>query len=151
MDTDDVRRNRATAGDRTPGEIIAAALGAVYVLIGIIGFFVTGGVNFAATNGEQLLGIFEVNPLHNIVHLAIGIALLGAFAAGAAATRAVATIIGAVYLLVGVVGFFITNSDANILALNTPDHFLHLATGAALLVAAAMTRPAGLRERATTT
>lgn len=143
----DTDRGRATTGDRTPGELIAAALGAVYVLVGIIGFFVTSGVGFAATKGNDLLGVFQVNPLHNIVHLAIGVALLAAFYAGAAATRAVATVIGAVYLIVGVAGFFVKGTDANILALNLPDHLLHLGTGAALLVAAALTRDAAVRAR----
>jgi hypothetical protein len=125
--------------DRSVGEIIAGALGVVYLLVGTLGFLVTAGVGFAATSGGDLLGIFEVNPLHNIVHLAIGVALVGAFVAGPSATRAVATIIGAVYLIVGVAGFVVTGSDANILALNLPDHLLHLGTAAALLVAAALT------------
>jgi hypothetical protein len=150
MDRDDNGRGRATTADRTPGEYIAAALGAVYVLVGILGFFVTGGVEFAATNGDKLLGIFEVNPLHNLVHLAIGIALLAAFYSGAAAVRAVATIIGAVYVILGIVGFFIEGEDVNILALNVPDHILHLASGAALLVAAALTRDASVTARRAT-
>jgi Domain of unknown function (DUF4383) len=141
----DTGRARARTADRTPGELIAAALGAVYVLVGIIGFLVTSGVEFAGTKGNDLLGIFEVNPLHNIVHLAIGVALLAAFYAGAAATRAVATVIGAVYLIVGVAGFFMKGTDANILALNLADHLLHLGTGAALLVAAALTRDTTVR------
>jgi hypothetical protein len=45
----------------------------VYTLIGILGFFVTGFEHFAAETDKTLLG-FEINPLHNIVHLAIGLA-----------------------------------------------------------------------------
>jgi hypothetical protein len=144
MDRDDGARGRAaTTTDRTLGEYIAVVTGAVYVLVGILGFFVTGGVEFAATQGDKLLGVFEVNPLHNLVHLAIGIALIAAFYSGAAAVRAVATIIGAVYVILGIAGFFIEGEDVNILALNGPDHVLHLASGAVLLAAAALTRPAG--------
>ena len=40
---------------------------------------------------------------------------------------------GAVYLLLGVVGFELVGKSANILALDTPDHFLHLATAALAL------------------
>ena len=144
MDRDDgVRGRAATTTDRTLGEYIAVVLGAVYVLVGVLGFFVTGGVEFAATQGDKLLGVFEVNPLHNLEHLAIGIALIAAFYSGAAAVRAVATIIGAVYVILGIAGFFIEGEDANILALNVPDHILHLVSGAALLAAAALTRPTG--------
>jgi hypothetical protein len=125
---------------RTPGEYLAGALGAVYLAVGVLGFFVTSGVGFAARDGGDLLGVFEVNPLHNIVHLAIGVALLAAFAAGAGAVRVVAAVIGATYLLVGVVGFVVQNSEANILALNTPDHVLHLGSAIALLVAASLAR-----------
>jgi len=70
---------------RTTGEKIAGIFGATYVAIGLLGFVATGGVGFADTEGSNLLGIFEVNPLHNLVHLAIGVALLLAFAAGARA------------------------------------------------------------------
>jgi hypothetical protein len=38
-----------------------------------------------------------------------------------------------VYLLLGIVGFFLVGTGANILALNTPDHFLHLVSAIVLL------------------
>lgn len=47
--------------------------------------------------------------------------------------RLVATIFGAVYLLVGIEGFFIVDTAANILALNTPGHVLHLGSAIVLL------------------
>jgi hypothetical protein len=34
-----------------------------------------------------------------------------------------------VYLLVGIIGFFVIDSDADIIALNQPDNVLHLVTG----------------------
>jgi uncharacterized membrane protein YuzA (DUF378 family) len=45
----------------------------VYLIIGLLGFFVTGFENFASETNETLLG-FEINPLHNIVHVVIGAA-----------------------------------------------------------------------------
>jgi hypothetical protein len=44
-------------------------------------------------------------------------------------------LIGATYLLVGVIGPFVTDSDANILALNGPDHILHIGSAVVLLFA----------------
>lgn len=41
-------------------------------MVGVAGFAVTGFDGFADPDGELLLGLFEVNPLHNIVHLLIG-------------------------------------------------------------------------------
>lgn len=117
----------------SPNRIIATVFGVVYVLVGVLGFFVTGGVDFFATEGGLLLGIFAVNPLHNMAHLLIGAALLIAGLATAPAAKAVNTTVGAVYLLLGIVGFFIADTALNILALNTADHFLHLASAIVLL------------------
>jgi len=117
----------------SPNRIIATVFGAVYVLVGLLGFAVTGGVAFIATEGGLLLGVFEVNPLHNIAHLAIGAALLIAGFANAAAAKTVNIAVGGAYLLLGIVGFFIAGTAANVLALNTADHFLHLASAIVLL------------------
>ncbi|WP_350348775.1 DUF4383 domain-containing protein [Agromyces sp. G08B096] len=117
----------------SPNRIVATVFGAVYLLVGLLGFAVTGGVGFIATEGGLLLGVFEVNPLHNVAHLLIGAALLIAGLANVAAAKTTNTVIGAAYLLLGIVGFFLAGTAANILALNTPDHFLHLASALVLL------------------
>ena len=45
--------------------------------------------------------------------------------------RAVSILVGAVYLLVGVLGLFINgSSDLNLLSINQPDNALHLASAA---------------------
>ena len=135
------------AGSRTWGEIVTAVLGAAYLLVGVAGFFVTGGVGVADAEGSKLLGLFEVNPLHNVVHLGIGAALVIAYLAGRRAVGIVATFIGAVYLIVGVTGPFVTGTDANILALNSLDHALHLGSAAALLAAGLNARRAARAGR----
>jgi hypothetical protein len=117
----------------SPNRLVATIFGAVYLLVGLLGFAFTGGVGFVATRGGLILGIFEVNPLHNVAHLLIGAALLIAGLTRMAAARAVNITVGAVYLLLGIVGFFLVGSAANILALNTPDHFLHLVSAIVLL------------------
>jgi hypothetical protein len=117
----------------SPNRIVATVFGAVYVLVGLLGFAVTSGVGFIATEGGLLLGVFEVNPLHNVAHILIGAALLFAGFVSVVASKAVNATVGAVYLLLGIVGFFLVGTAANILALNTPDHFLHLASAIVLL------------------
>lgn len=101
--------------------------GAVYLLVGIVGFFLTGFDGFAATEGPQLI-VFRVNPLHNIVHLLVGALLLAGAAGGVQRAKSVNILVGAVYLLVAIVGPFITGTELNILALNTADHILHALT-----------------------
>ncbi|MFE6969143.1 DUF4383 domain-containing protein [Isoptericola sp. NPDC057653] len=111
--------------------LLAAVFGTVYLLVGLAGFVVTSGVGFAATEGANLL-LFEVNPLHNIVHLGVGAALLIA-SRSVGAAKGVNVTIGAVYLLVGVLGLFLVGTGANIIALNGADNVLHLASAVLLL------------------
>ena len=117
---------------QSPNRLLATVFGVVYLLVGAAGFAVTGGVGFAATSGEPLV-VFEVNPLHNLVHLGIGAALLLAGRRSVAAARGANTTVGAVYLLVGVLGLFLVGSPANLLALNGADNVLHLASALLLL------------------
>jgi hypothetical protein len=117
----------------SPNRLVATIFGAVYLLVGLLGFAVTGGVGFLATEGGLLLGVFAVNPFHNVAHLLIGGALLAAGLVSARAAKTVNIVVGAAYLLLGVVGFFLVGTPANILALNVPDHFLHLASAIVLL------------------
>lgn len=132
----------------SPNRLVATIFGAVYVLVGLLGFAVTGGVGFIATDGGLLLGIFEVNPLHNIAHLLIGAALLIAGLSNWRAAKTVNIVVGATYLLLGIVGFFLVETPLNILALNTFDHFLHLASAIVLLgVGLGADRSAQLSDR----
>ncbi|MFE6733367.1 DUF4383 domain-containing protein [Microbacterium sp. NPDC057650] len=117
----------------SPNRLIAVIFGAVYVLVGLLGFAVTGGVSFLATEGGLLLGIFMVNPLHNVAHLLIGAALLISGLISVKAAKTTNVVVGAAYLLLGIAGFFLVGTAANVLALNTFDHFLHLASALLLL------------------
>ncbi len=110
---------------------VAFAFGVVYLVVGGVGFAVTADVDFTARTGESLV-IFDLNPLHNIVHLGVGALLFfGAFG-GVWAARAFCVVVGAVYLAVGFAGLFAIGEEANILALNHADNGLHLLSGALL-------------------
>ncbi|MGW6449118.1 DUF4383 domain-containing protein [Lentzea sp. NPDC055074] len=54
---------------------LALGTGALLVLWGVAGFFVTGFAGFAAESETWLLGL-RVNPLQNVIHLVFGGALL---------------------------------------------------------------------------
>ena len=116
-------------GTRSVNSTVALVFGAVYTLVGLAGFLVSE--TFAATDDNTLLG-FEVNHLHNIVHLLIGLVLIGASRRTETARR-LNLLIGGTYLVLGVLGWFIQDTAANIVALNEPDHLLHLASGAVLV------------------
>lgn len=118
--------------ENSPNRIVAVIFGAIFVLIGLLGFFVTGAVAFVSTEGALFLG-FEVNPLHNIVHVLLGGILLYAGMRSVTLSKRVNTSIGAIYLIVGIIGLFVMNTEMNILALNTADNVLHLVSAVLLL------------------
>ena len=113
--------------------LVAFAFGAVFVVVGLLGFTVSGGHHVAGTDGGRLLGLFQVNVLHNVVHLAAGAVLIAAAIAGARAARGANTLFGLVYLAVGIVGLFLLGTSGNIIALNAADNGLHLVLGTVLL------------------
>jgi len=118
---------------KSPNRLLGVIFGAVYVLIGILGFTVTSGVSFFATEGGLLLGIFEVNIFHNVAHLLIGAALLIAGLSNVRAAKTVNSVVGAAYLALGLAGLFLVGTALNILALNVADNVLHFASAAILL------------------
>lgn len=122
----------ASTTGRSVNRLVGTVFGAVYVLVGLLGFAVTSGVGLAAVEGEKLI-VFEVNPLHNVVHLLVGVLLLLG-SRSVASARAVNTTVGGVYLLVGLLGLFLVGTSFDILALNGADNVLHLASAALLLV-----------------
>ncbi|WBU37288.1 DUF4383 domain-containing protein [Homoserinibacter sp. YIM 151385] len=121
---------------RSPNRMLAVIIGAAFVLIGILGSVATSnaGVGLVATEGGLILGIFEVNVAHNLVHLLLGLVLLAAGIAGRRAAKTLNAIVGTGCLVLGIAGLFlITNSDLNVLAINAPDNVLHFASAVALL------------------
>lgn len=107
------------------------AIGWVYVAVGLVGFVgvIGGTVN---QDPSQLLGIFGITALHNVVHAAVGAAFIIGSSSDANA-RNTCTVIGAVYLLLGIVGFFQIGLLNDLFNLNVADHLLHLASGVAAL------------------
>lgn len=129
--------------NRTINQTVALVFGAIYTLVGLAGFFVSE--TFAETTDNELLGLFQVNNLHNIVHLLIGVALIAASRRHDSA-RGANLAIGVTYLALGVLGPLIEDTEANIVALNGADHLLHLASGA-VLVAVALLADKNARSR----
>ena len=133
------------AAGRGLNKVVAPVFGAVYLLVGLLGFTVSGGHPAAGHMGGLLLGIFMVNTLHNVVHLLIGAALLLAGLRGSERTAATAdAVVGGAYLLVFVYGLVVPfSSAANVVALNSADNVLHLLSALLLGVVGVL----GLRRR----
>lgn len=121
----------------SPNRAIATTFGVIYLLIGIFGVAATDNATLFGRHGGLLFGLFEVNIAANTLHVIIGLGLILAGASSAAAAKQLGTIIGVLLLVIGVVGFFVLDSTANILAVNIATNILHLATAVLLLATAA--------------
>jgi hypothetical protein len=124
---------------RNPLQLAALAVGAVFLLVGILGFIpgITtsyGDMKFAGhDSGAQLLGVFQVSVLHNIVHLLFGLAGL-ALARTLGGARGFLVGGGIVYLALWLYGLIVDRgSSANFVPTDTADNWLHLALGVGMV------------------
>ena len=126
--------------DRSLIQRAAALVGITFLLVGIAGFVpglttnLYDGLDFAGHHGDaELLGVFQVSVLHNLVHVLFGVAGL-ALAASRGGARAFLVGGGAIYLVLWVSGLlFDRDSGANFVPLNTADNWLHFGLGAGMV------------------
>ncbi|MFN2578550.1 MAG: DUF4383 domain-containing protein [Pyrinomonadaceae bacterium] len=112
---------------------VCKILGVVFVLVGIGGFLM-----------PTLLGA-HLTPPHNLVHIVSGaIALYFGFAGSPSGARAFCLIFGVVYLLLGVVGWFMGTGPEHmfnvgtLLMLGKMDHIIHILLGLVFLIGGAL-------------
>jgi hypothetical protein len=117
------------SANKTPGQLYALAIGAVYLLVGVVGFFFAS--EFTEGSSDDQFIIFRLNHLHNLVHVVLGVGWLAA-SRTAVAAKGINTLFGAVLLLVAILGFTgidLMHTLFNITESTDPDNFLHLVTG----------------------
>ncbi|MET1152746.1 DUF4383 domain-containing protein [Arthrobacter sp.] len=124
---------------RTPVQLAALIFGAVFLLVGVLGFIPGITTNYdqmmaAGHHSEaMLLGVFQVSILHNIVHVLYGIAGL-VLARSIPGARNYLIWGGAIYLVLWLYGLFIDQqSAANFVPLNSADNWLHLILGVVMI------------------
>ncbi len=128
--------------NRTLAQRLALMFGAVFLLVGILGFVpglttnLYDGLEFAGNDGNaELLGIFKVSVLHNIVHLLFGVGiLLAATHSGALSYLLFGGIAYAAVFLLGVIG------AGDWIPVNSADNVLHAVLTLGLLGAWAAAR-----------
>lgn len=117
----------------------ALAVAATFALVGVLGFIPGVTTNYdqmelaGHESGAELLGIFAVSVLHNLVHLLFGVAgfILARTWSGA---RAFLLGGGAIYLVLTIYGLLVDRGeDANFVPLNTADNWLHLVLGLGMI------------------
>lgn len=115
-------RDRHTAVQKA-----AAVISAMFLLVGILGFVPGITTNYHLLSGALLLGVFQVSVLHNLVHLAFGVAGL-AMATSITASRNYLVGGGAVYAVLWIYGLLIDQiSAADVVPVNSADSWLHFA------------------------
>ena len=133
-------RSAGTSQDRTNVQKATTAVGAVFLLVGILGFIpgITSQYDTMGFAGHgsmaMLLGVFQVSILHNIVHLLFGVAGLAA-ARSAGGSRNYLIVGGVIYLVLWIYGLLAGNSDsaANFVPVNTADNWLHFVLGIGMI------------------
>ena len=122
---------------RTIPEILGLAFGAIYLLVGIVGFFITGFDDFAGSGQHEMLLVFMINPLHNIVHILIGVVGL-ALSRTLAGARTFGWLLAVGYGAAFIYGLLAVGEDWDFLNINGADNVLHILSAAAGLVIALM-------------
>lgn len=124
---------------RTPVQLVAGVFGAVFLLVGILGFVpgITANfdtIMFAGHHSEAaLLGIFQVSVLHNVVHLLFGVVgLLALRSRGLAKSYLIVG--GIIYAVLWIYGLIVPmESMGNFVPLNTADNWLHFVLAVAMV------------------
>jgi hypothetical protein len=119
----------SSAGPRrwTPNEIVAVALGAVYLLAGVIAAAISLGATMAVSDGPGA----GLGTGRTLSYLCLGFVLLAAAAQGRA--KSANSVLGAAYLLAGVLLPLVGQPGCRLLTLNHPDCAIQLCTAALLL------------------
>lgn len=105
--------------------IAGLVIGIVLIVVGILGFIPNPLVSET--------GLFKVNALHNIVHLASGAVILaGVYSFGAGLGL---KIVGIVYAIIAVLGLIMRTDPMFGIAMNTADHWLHVILAVVILIA----------------
>lgn len=102
---------------------MAMLFGWVLLIVGVLGF-----VPGITTDGS-LLGIFSVNPIHNIVHIVSGLAALYLASKGEEGAQTYFKVFGVIYALVAILGIFAGSGETSLLGLvanNGADTWLHV-------------------------
>jgi len=114
--------------------LLAALVGVVFVVIGILGFIpgITthyGDLSFAGHGSDaRLVGLFQTSVLHNLVHIAFGAGIFMARTAEGARTFLIVG--GVVYLVIWVVGLI---GGLEWLPVNSADNWLHFVFGLVMI------------------
>jgi hypothetical protein len=122
-------------GPRTIDQMYSLLLGIVVIVLGIIGFILTGFTNYTEMTDHYILWLFQTNGYHNTVYIIVGLLwLLGAFALTPAGNQGLNIALGGVLLILAVLGFLGYWHLLSIPVGINGDNLLHLVVAVATLL-----------------
>src|SRR5687767_11433199 len=108
---------------------LSLLFGLVFIVVGVLGFVPS------VTREGHLLGIFHVNPAHNVVHLLSGFIAIVIGFIGEHAARNFFRAFGVIYGLVAILGFIYGDRPIlGLIANNAADTWLHVGIAAVSLL-----------------
>jgi hypothetical protein len=108
-------------------KMAATVIGIGFVAVGLLGFF-----------NNPVLGLFAVDTIHNLIHILSGVVLLAGAYSSLGSSMAL-KIVGIVYGIVAILGFFLVNDAGMLLGIfvvNNADKWLHVVLAVVILFAA---------------
>ena len=122
-------------GPKTLDQMYSLIIGLVVIVLGIVGFFVTGFEGSTEMTDQALLGLFHMNGFLNLVYIILGVWwLLGAFALTPASNQGLNIAMGGTLALVAVLGLLGYMSLLSIPGGLTGNTILYLAVALATLI-----------------
>jgi predicted permease len=115
-------------------QMYALVFGIAYLAVAVLeDLFGSSGLKLGGTT------ILQVTLIQNIIHWAVGVAVLGSFFAGENAAKLVARVVGGVFVVVTLLGLLVEPLTGQLLgfpeALPVSYNIVHLVTAAAALFA----------------
>jgi|SRR3989344_5820360 len=114
---------------------VAYVLGAILTLVGIWGFV-----------QNPVLGLFDANSMHSVVHLLSGLVLLAAAMWWGGSVAWALIVLGAVYALVAVLGLVMEGPVLGLIDNSAADNWLHVLLAVVFLGAGFMGRGSSSNE-----
>lgn len=113
--------------------VTALVVGAALLVLGGVSFAATLAVPFSDPVGVLLFGVLSTNPFLATLQALFGAVLVIAAVVGRTAARLMTRVVGALLLVLGIAGLFLSSTPENWVAVNAASNLAHFTAAAVLL------------------
>lgn len=122
-------------------QVGCGVLGGVLMTFGLLGF--VNQLDFFSTEGGEVAGGISSNGLLSTVSVVVGAVLIASAFAPRATSSWVATVVGGVFVVAGLLNLAVLETSANLLAFELPNVVFSVVSGIALLALGLYGRTSG--------